>query len=267
MNVKLFSPYNHFPTHQFIYGKPYVPIYNDWHVYDKNIEPRACALLIEPRTIQPEVYKWIEQNYRKFKYVFTHDSILLEMLPNAKLILWGGVWYWADENIRYNKTKDISFCSGSKDMCLQHIRRKEMCKQLEKTIDCMGDYDGGSMVTTEQIYKDYRFSVCIENYRDDWWFSEKICNAFSNKCVPIYYGARNIGKLFDINGIIEVDSLNDLPRVIDNIKYDPKWEYGHRNQAIDFNYQKVREYVNFETWFFNRYEKTLEDLAYGVVDC
>ena len=124
----------------------------------------------------------------------------------------------------------------------------------------MGTFDNGAFVSTEDIYKDYRFSVCIENYRDDWWFSEKICNAFANKCVPIYYGARNIGKLFDLEGIIQVDNLNDFPKVVNTILYDPVWEYGHRNKAIDYNFQKVKEFENFETWFFRKYNLELEKL-------
>jgi len=259
MKVKIYSMYDHFRNHKPVDKEPYIPCYNDFHVYD-NLEDNAIALLIEPRSIQPDIYDWMEKNYSKFKLVFTHDSILLSCLPNARLILWGGVWSWSNANIRFNKTKNISFACADKEMCIQHIRRKQLCLDLEKKIDCMGTYNGGSFASTEQIYRDYRFSVCIENYRDDLWFSEKICNAFANKCVPIYYGARNIGKLFDLEGIIQVDNLNDLPKVVDNILYDPVWEYGHRNKAIDYNFQKVKEFENFEEWFFKRYERELDEL-------
>ena len=262
LKIKMYSMYDHFPNHKAVDGEPYIPCYNDYHVYDK-LEKNAIALLIEPRSIQPDVYLWIEKNYKNFKFVFTHDSILLSCLPNARLILWGGVWSWSDS--RYSKSKNISFCSADKEMCIQHIKRKELCEQLKNTIDCMGTFDGGVFVTTEEVYKDYRFSVCIENYRDDWWFTEKICNAFANKCVPIYYGARNIGKLFDAEGIIQVDNLNKLPKIVKDILYDPRWEYGHRNKAIDFNFQKVKEFENFEGWFFKHYENELGEILWGNI--
>ncbi len=257
MRIKLYSPYHHFPNHEAVDGEPYIPCYNDFHVKD-NLEPNPIALLIEPRSLQPSIYSWIEQNYQKFKLVFTHDSILLSMLPNARLILWGGVCSWSDD--RYHKTKGISFCSSDKEMCIQHIRRKELCKSLEGVIDTMGTYNSGSNVTTAQIYKDYMFSVCIENYQDDWWFTEKICNAFANKCIPIYYGARKIGKFFDEDGIIRVDDLNDLHKTIKYLLYDTRWEYGHRNKAVDYNYERVKEFADFERWFFKRYEGELNDL-------
>lgn len=253
----MYSPYEHFPNHKYLMGVPYLNCYVDWKMVSEIIQPKSVALLIEPRSLQPSVYTWIETNYDKFLYVFTHDSTLLSMLPNAKLILWGGVCSWSDD--RLHKTKNISFCSSDKEMCIQHKKRKELCKLLEKKIDCMGTYDGGAKVTTEQTYKDYRFSVCIENYRDDFWFTEKICNAFANKCVPIYYGARDIGKFFDTDGIIQVTNLNDLPKIVSRILYDPRWEYGHRNQAIDYNFERAKQFADFEQWFFNRYEEELDD--------
>ena len=124
----------------------------------------------------------------------------------------------------------------------------------------MGTYNGGERVWTEKIYSDYKFSVCIENFRDDWWFTEKICNAFSNKCVPIYYGARKITELFDERGIVIVDNLNDIPKAVDRIMYDLDWEYERRKEAIDANYEKVKAYEHFEDWFFNHYEEELQDL-------
>ena len=124
----------------------------------------------------------------------------------------------------------------------------------------MGTYNGGRKVSTSEIYKNYMFSVVIENYQDDFWFTEKICNAFANKCIPIYYGARKIDTFFAKEGIIRVDDLNNLSKVIRNLKYSVYWEYEHRSLAVDYNYERVKDFRNFEEWFFNRYEDELNDL-------
>ena len=256
MNAKLFSMYDHFRNHPYVEGQPYIPFYNDRYTYTQTLEKNAVALAIEPRTILPDVYDFLEKNYNKFDTVFTHDSILLSCLPNAKLILWGGVYSWSDRE----KTKGISFCSSEKEFCVQHVKRLQLCRELENKIDCMGTYNGGERVFTDKIYADYKFSVCIENYRDDWWFTEKICNAFSNKCVPIYYGARNIGQLFDESGIIIVENLNDLPKVVDEILKDVDGEYERRRNAIETNYLRVKMFERFEDWFFEYYKGELEKL-------
>ena len=78
--------------------------------------------------------------------------------------------------------------------------------------------------------------------------------------MPIYYGARNIGRIFDEEGIIRVDNINDIPKIVDKILFDPQWEYGKRSKAIDYNYERVKEFDRFEQWFFGRYGDELDEL-------
>ena len=255
MRLRVFSPYDHFPKHNMVQGEPYLNCYNDRYVLG-NVKPNSIALLIEPRSLIPENYKHIEDNPDKFDLVFTHDSILLSTMPNARMILYGGVWSSND----IPKTKDISFCSSDKEYCYIHKLRKKMAFLLENDIDCMGSYGGGQRVSAYDIYAEYKFSVVIENYIDDYWFTEKICNAFANKCVPIYYGARKIGRFFDKYGIIQVDNLYELPSIIRNLKYDLDWEYDKRKDAIQTNFERVKKYHLFEDWFFGKYERELDDL-------
>ena len=106
MRIKLHSYYDHFPNHKPVDNEPYIEMYNDEFVWQSKKD--SCVLLIEPRSIIPVVYKYVEQNWRKFKYIFTHDSLLLNNCPNAKLILWG----WGNANYMSfsdrPKTKNIS---------------------------------------------------------------------------------------------------------------------------------------------------------------
>ena len=257
MRLKMISPYDHFPKHNAVSGEPYIACYNDFHVKDI-LEPNPIALLIEPRSLQPSIYAWMEEHHDKFKLIFTHDSILLSTLPNARHILYGGVWDWLPDGTQ--KSKAISFCSSDKEMCYLHKVRKQLAFDLESEVDCMGTYNGGRRATTYEIYGEYKFSIVLENYIDDLWFTEKICNAFANKCIPIYYGARDIGRFFDKEGIIQVRNLYELPKLIRTLKYDINWEYGHRNQAIYCNYQRVKQFELFEDWFFDRYEGELDQL-------
>ena len=255
MRLKMFSSYDHFPKHNYVMGQPYIACYNDRYIKEQ-VEDNSVALLIEPRSLIPSNYEYIEANPRKFRYVYTHDSILLSTLPNARLILYGGVWGWNT----VGKSKNISFCSSDKEYCYLHKQRKELAFLLENEIDCMGTFNGGQKVSTFDIYAEYKFSVVIENYIDDYWFTEKICNAFANKCVPIYYGARKIYKYFDRDGIVVLENLYDLPKIIKWLKYDLDWEYSRRLLAINENYERVADFRLFEDWFFRKYDRELNDL-------
>lgn len=257
MNIKLYSPYDHFPKHKPVDGEPYINCYNDAYVLGK-VEPNSIALLIEPRSIQQRVYEYMDRNWGKFKYIFTHDSQLLK-LPNAKLIIWGGVYSYAD--MAKDFAHPISMVASHKELAPVRIQRKKLAFELKPKIDTYGTFDGGEFVDTRTIYGKYPFSVVIENYIDDWWITEKICNCFANKCIPIYYGARNIDSLFYGEGIIKCNSIDEVRIAVNYLLTHAREEYYLRYSAVEKNYGLVKLYEDFETWFFYKYGDLLDELG------
>ena len=263
IKIHLYSWYDHFTLTQqpkyIEWVKTSAPItfYSDSYVTEPIFEENACALLIEPRSIQPRICMLMEKPeiYNQFRYVFTHDQKLLDKLPNAKPIIWGGVYEYND----IEKTKDISMVSSDKRMCDLHIKRLELAKQLENKIDCMGNYNGGNKVDTKAIYAPYRFSVVIENYIEPYWWSEKVCNCFANKTIPIYYGSPDITKWFNKMGIIQVKDISSIPRIIEGLI--PDLAYGARLKGVEDNYERVKQYTCFEDTFYMMYKDLLEELA------
>lgn len=261
VRVKLHSHYNHFGNHIPQDGEPFIECFNDDFVFEDAPE-HSIALLVEPRSIQPKVYDYIEKNPNKFEYIFTHDSKLLE-LPNARVIYWGGVVDYGDTGCRYSdaeKTKNISFVSSNKVMCGLHKDRLRLAYQLEHLIDCMGTYNGGERVGNKQIYRDYRFSIAFENYIDDYWFTEKLCNCFANHTIPIYYGARKIGEIFDTKGMIICRDINEIIDAVNYLVVHGEDEYELRRWAVLANAERVKQFEHFETWFFGKYEGLLEGM-------
>ena len=256
MKIKLYSPYNHFPSYIPEEGEKYIPCYNDAFVMQEDKEPRAIALLIEPRPLQPKVYDYIEKCYGKFMYVFTHDSALLKKIPNAKLIIWGGVWSWADEEKDFNHP--VSMVASWKGETPVRIQRRELAKELKGEVDTYGTFDGGQFASTHDIYAKYPFSIVIENHIDDYWITEKICNCFANKTIPIYWGARKIYEFFNPQGIITAEGIDDIKTILEQL--NPEVDYYSRFDAVQDNYKRVRAYQKFETWFMKEYGELLEEL-------
>lgn len=263
MKIKLHSYYDHFPNHKPLPFEGYIDCYNDVFCMREEIQPNSIALLIEPRPLQPEVYSWIEVNYNRFRYVFTHDSKLLKKCSNAKLILWGfGNGNYTDYN-DIPKTKNVSMVCSDKEMCCLHKARKLIANELKNNpdVDVMGTVGGGEFVDTKTIYAPYRFSVAFENHIDDYWFTEKICNCFANKTIPIYYGARKITDYFSKLGIIRVSHWEDIPAVIDSLSRSGfEKMYQMRHLCIEGNYERVKKLSTFENWFFDKYESLLEGM-------
>lgn len=256
MKIKLHSQYNHFPYCRTDHDDYDLELWNDgkiWEYLDK-YSKKASALMIEPRSLQPENYLLLETTYDKFDTIFTHDSQLLSLLPNAEPIV-----YWRGYEINNDpKTKRISFICGDKEMCSYHIMRRKLAEVLKDRVDVLGDWNGGQRVSTHDAYAPYKFAVIIENYIDDLWFTEKILNCFSNKTIPIYFGAKNIDAYFNKDGIIQVDNIWEIPEVIDEY-----WDYFDEmylrlKYAIEDNFQRVRKYLDFEDWFIQNYGEKYE---------
>ena len=257
VKVELFSPYEHFPNHIAEPNERKVVIFNDEYVPQGT--QGSCALMLEPRSILPHIYKWLDENWQRFRVIFTHDSKLLANCPNARLVLWGGVWNWSDKP----KTKGISMVASFKAFAEYHKIRKELALIFDSwdNVDCFGTYknENAPFVWSEDYLADYKFSIPVENYIDDYWFTEKICNCFANKVVPIYVGAKKIGEFFNMDGIIYVEDWHEIPNIVRTLDVDA--EYKKRKKAIEDNYKRVKEYVKFEDWFFKKYDDLLEEIA------
>ena len=261
MRILLHSAYNHFPhkRHEDDPEEPAIEMWNDgqiWHAFQERPHGET-ALLIEPRPLQESTYNKLETCYDRFSRIYTHDSQLLAIAPNARPI-----YYWRDYEIYDEpKTKDFSMICGQKQMCPLHIERMKLAEVIDDDVDVLGDWKGGERVTRHDAYAPYRFAVVIENHIDDYWFTEKLLNAFSTKTIPIYFGARKISKLFDIGGIFQVNKLWDIvPTIWDIQKAGPDRVYENRRAAIERNFQKVQNYRDFEDYFFTNYEKELTEL-------
>jgi hypothetical protein len=84
------------------------------------------------------------------------------------------------------------------------------------------------------------FHLVIENCRYPGYFTEKLMDCLRCKCVPIYWGAPNIGEYFDINGIITVGHLTkeEIMKVLETLTPD---DYYNRRTVVEENAKKAEE--------------------------
>jgi hypothetical protein len=262
LRFNVYSYYDHFPDRKPVKGEPVVNCYVGDFCATEKIKPNSIAIMFEPRSIEQKGYRYVEQHPEKFKYIFTHDSELLK-LQNSRFLMWGVVWCKAD----VPKTKGISIISSHKECCELHKARTMLAKQFEQNskVDCFGTYNDPEgkkgWVDTYDAHAEYKFAIAMENYIDDYWFTEKILNCFSTRTVPIYYGARKINEFFDADGIIRVDDWHDIPRLVEEL--DIYAEYDKRKGAIERNYHiAIDNYGDkWQERFIREHGKMLEEIA------
>ena len=253
-----------------------IVIYTD--LFLKNIDTKAkynIALLIEGRELHRSYYDYISNNNKNFDLVLTFDKTLLERGENFAMNLYGTCWLHDSYINLWNKNKLCSMVTSNKRETLGHCFRHiitDCIKNNNIKVDIYGGnylnlpYMTSRAFTKEHsgrhisnckinALKDYMFSITIENCKQDYYFTEKIIDCFLTGTVPIYYGCPSIGKFFNINGIIVIDTLLDLMNVLSSINIEL---YNTMKPYIEENYNIAQQYKNF-----NINEKAILDLING----
>ena len=251
---------------------------NDTHFYSHDEifrtvgkPKRKFAFLTEPRSIKPQSYEnvlkhrdYVEKN---FDMLFTFDAQILSTLRNARFVPFpANVWYGSDGGVMFDavqagitpqenfvispenykrKTKNVSMISSAKEMCHMHLVRKNLafhCKE-HGLADTYGKFDGGAYCPIELPFKDYRYSIVVENNIEPFYFTEKIMNAFAAQTIPIYLGATEIGRFFNADGIIQI-GLDDCNHIENILKRCTPEEYERRLPAVIDNFNRAMRFAS-----------------------
>lgn len=216
----------------------------------------AVAMLIEPRTIQPTIYEYLEQHYDDYNVIFSHDTEILKF-DNAHPIYFMN-WY---KTYDVPKTKVISMVCSDKAMCDEHRQRQHLADVLGDDVDHYGLYKGGYKCDYYECRAEYMFEVVVDNNWSGYWLSEKLANPLACKTVPIYLGGKHFPNDIDKDGIIQVNSVDEIPSIISKILQNPIKEYETRIKAIEHNYHAIQRYHVFEDWFFETYKNLLRGVS------
>lgn len=247
---------NHFYSHNAMLELMKGSFPNTKHLY---------GMLIEAETITPEDYKLFDKHKNlssEFDAVFTYSARLLNKLNNAVFMPFNAaLWYGTKEqggelnpDTYLHKCKTISIIASNKLLCEMHQFRKAVAEKCKKynLADTFGTFDGGPRVPKiADILTDYRYNIAIENYVDDYYFTEKIINCFASMTVPIYCGAPKIHEFFNQDGIITIKptDLDNLEKILSQCC---EKDYQQRLPAIKENYEKALEYVNIDDMLYKK---------------
>lgn len=199
--------------------------------------------IYEPTEIYPNIFQDVKNNYLKYvenyDAIFTFNKELLELHEKFKPVYQFGTWII--EPKLYKKTKLVSMISSNKVMCLGHLYRLKWVEKLKDKVDLYG-IGFNPIPYKEDGLKDYMFSVAIENCSYETYFSEKIQDCFATGTIPIYYGAPDIGKIFNSDGIITLTDDFDISILTPELYYD-KLDAVKENFEIIKNSNIIDDYL------------------------
>lgn len=240
---------------------PTVVTHEDMYRWDYKTVPRELrfGLLLESQSIIPRVYSKVREVIPDYALVFTHSERLLAEFPNTRWIPGGGIWVsgsYAGGDLGISpKTREVSMLSSRKLRTPLHRRRYLWASLLERQAPSVDVFRQGlrsnETVSVYDTLRDYRYSIVVENFVDDRYFTEKLLNCFATGTVPIYLGARRLGEFFNPDGVIEFRGWRDLRRnVLTRIGSD---DYVARLPAIQENYARALQYRSLEDFIYRNY--------------
>ncbi len=207
------------------------------------LDVRLSLLIAEPRAFDPVQMFLARLFHRRFYRVLTCDDRLLSALPNAQYFVFGDSWVrgWRDTDV--TKTKMLSLIASNKKRLKGHRLRHKIVRWIRAEgieADIMGrgyrPFDDKA-----QGLAPYRYSVVIENCQQNGYFTEKLVDALLLRTVPIYWGAPDISRFFDMNGIIHCQSEEALRQAIRSVSVA---DYEARMPAIEANRREAARYAD-----------------------
>lgn len=178
------------------------------------------AVLNESKAMLPDSYRKYIRNKKyfenEFDLVFTFDEEILNTISNARHVPFSAN-YWYGENDESaispenykTKTKDISIIASEKNYSKPQVIRQKIAKKcLDNSLaDTYGKFTigGGVYAPIELPFKDYRYSIVVENDITAYYFTEKILRA----CTPQEYERRLEAILDNYNRVKKYKNPSD----------------------------------------------------------
>lgn len=197
-------------------------------------EAKLSLALPEPRGYHGKHYRLAKFFHHRFHRVVTADSALVGSIPNGVMLPFGTTWVPEWESLDTTKKQNLSLIASKKRFLPGHKLRHQSVEFIRSegiSADIMGrGYKPFSMKSDGLAQ--YRFSVVIENCREENYFTEKLVDALLCKTVPIYWGCPNVGDFFDTAGMILCETLDELKEAIRSARphlYEQKRDSIQRN--------------------------------------
>ena len=212
-----------------------------------NLFNKECKIkigwILESRDITGNIIEIIKNNLnainKNFDFIITHNKELYNL--GGKFLYYPPHGYWIEKPEIYAKTKLISMISSNKGWTKGHKKRLEFIEKYKNKVDLFGR-GFKEIDKKEDGLKDYMFSIVIENDQYETYWSEKILDCFACGTIPIYYGAPDIEKFFDKNGIIDLNDNFDIDSLNKGL-YLSKIESVKKNFEITFEYNVIEDLI------------------------
>lgn len=223
---------------------------SSFHLVDSLPHKIKIGWITEPPQIDKKIYEEIKNPklYNKFTYIMTYIQELLELDKKFVFTPSAGCWIYGDDWKIYKKNKNISIIASDKKQTDGHRYRHEIIERFGNKI--AGIYGRGYKEIDYKLegLKDFRYQIVVENEKRDLFFSEKLIDCFATGVIPIFWGCPSINSLFNKEGILSFETLDELEYIIKKVATIKN--YKKSISAIHDNLKIASQYAIMEDWIY-----------------
>ena len=228
---------------------------------------RKVFLQMEPDSISP-CYNFLKEHSHLFDYIICYDPSKVQA-SNTIGMHCGGTWIdksdYLNIDISLKKFKISNLC-GTKQFTHAHNLRiyLYMNQSIFNTYPItffrcppnghgshngaiLPDINNNPIIDSDHkakisLFKDFQYSIVIENSRETGYFSEKLIDCLITKTIPIYYGCENIADYFNTDGWIILSSDDIVQELYEKLPILNEEYYSKYSNTIEENYKKAINY-------------------------
>jgi len=204
-------------------------------IYRDNSKHKV-AFLVESRVLYPKPYKKIKKVADLVDLIITHDMEIAEKYDNAIFVPYGGSWATEEDiGLKWEKSKLISCIASDNTKTEGHRLRHWLVDVFSKEYEW--DLWGRGYKKFESKIEplaEYMYTIAIQNGRYNTYFTEILTDPFLLRTIPIFWGAPDIGKIFNLKGFYTFNTASELKAILENINSE---DYHSKKEYIEENYQ------------------------------
>ncbi len=198
------------------------------------VKAKLTIMFTEPAALHASKMRFARLLQWRFHRFFTINTSMLEKTGIARKFNAMGTWLTDWKTVDTTKTKMLSLIASKKNVLEGHQLRHQVADWLRNHMP-QADILGRGYLSFERKsdgLAPYRYSVIIENVREENYFTEKLVDSLLCKTVPIYWGAPNVEETFDERGMIVCKSFDEIVDALSNLSAE---DYLSRLDHIDRN--------------------------------
>jgi hypothetical protein len=198
------------------------------------------------------------KNHEYFDAIISYDEEILNKCKNSYFLPFGTAWVFNYDNNKKKKYQ-ISHLTGFKEITYGHKLRKTVHYNqnlitspkdfyISKHGGVKNDFSNKIINDVKEPLFESQFHICIENSRQNNFFTEKLIDCLITETVPIYWGCDNIKNFFDVRGFFIAYDFEDIITICNSLNensYHEKKEFVINNLHLSKKYVTIIDRLEF----------------------